>query len=193
MGIAVYTYVFLCLIWCVVQVAGGWTDQGQDVIDLYGNAKDGQPHTGFKMVSDALDVGAVAINGTAFLIGNDIVYTFLGTEPGPAYALPPSMCGTFSTSGGGLIPGSHSPQNGVTVGPWACFYGGSINASALSPALYCLHTTRMRWARLPCTVPHRSGVVERVGDSIVLVGGGFDPLAQDAAPTNVVDVFYLSV
>jgi hypothetical protein len=63
---------------------------------------------------------------------------------------------------------------------------------ALSPALYCLDSISMRWARLPCSNAHKGGAIAVVG-STVFVGGGFDPANKKTLATDTVDLFTLAV
>jgi hypothetical protein len=180
------------------QVAGGWKKadgryQGDNTVDLFPDPSSGAASTSFTLATDAFDVGAAVVGDTAYIVGNGALYTYSGSTAGTTTTLPQALVGASSMDGGGLIPGSHMQQNGVTVGPWVCYYGGSIDTSALPPALYCLHTVRMRWARLPCSVPHRGGAIALVGNSTVVIAGGFDPAATNAPATDVVDVFVLEV
>lgn len=177
-----------------IQVSGGWqkvdgTYQGDNTVDLFEDPVTGANHQTFQLAADAYDVGAAIVNGTAYIVANTEVATFTATGEGSPVMLPQALAGVPSLNGGGLIPGCHMPQNGVTVGPWACYYGGSTNTSAPKPALYCLHSVRQRWARLPCSVPHRAGAIALVGSSTVLVAGGFDPTADNAPASDIVDVF----
>jgi hypothetical protein len=191
--------------------AGGWARSSSgsasvSTVDAYVSpAKGGaMERTTLKLASAAFDVGCVGVGAAAavVVVGNNEVVTVTASGAGggsgavqsTTVPLPPVMGGGGGTiDGGGLVPGSHVQQNGVAVGPYACFYGGSDNATRLSPALYCLHTERMRWTRLPCSVAHHSGAVATVGNATVVVGGGFDPTAANAPPTDVVDVFELDL
>ena len=70
----------------------------------------------------------------------------------------------------------------------------SLVQQALSPALYCLDSVSMRWARLPCSFEcaHKGGAIAVVG-STVFVGGGFDPKNKKTLATDTVDLFTLVV
>ena len=61
----------------------------------------------------------------------------------------------------------------------------------LHPALYCLDSVSMRWARLPCENAHKGGAIAVVG-STVFVGGGFDPANKQTLATDAVELFTLA-
>ena len=62
----------------------------------------------------------------------------------------------------------------------------------LSPALYCLDTATLRWARLACPNAHKGGAIAVAGATI-MVAGGFDPADKGTSATDAVDLFTLDL
>lgn len=84
-------------------------------------------------------------------------------------------------SGGGAVPATHIPNNGVAVGSHVCFY-------AVGPkGLFCYDTAHAQWSKIAVPTAHAGGSIVALGNS-VLIGGGFDPASGKTLATDVVDV-----
>lgn len=68
----------------------------------------------------------------------------------------------------------------------------AISFAQLSPALYCLDTATLRWARLACPNAHKGGAMAVAG-STIMVAGGFDPAKKGTTATDIVDIFTLDL
>ena len=112
-------------------VAGGWAKkqgkyQGDNTVDIFSQPEHGgDGNVQYALKNGAYAVGAVTINKTAYIVGNEQVYRFGELrEAAPAVPLPPAMVGVYDggADSGGLVPAAHVQQNGVAVGKWACFW-----------------------------------------------------------------------
>jgi len=125
-------------------------------------------------------------NDTVYIVSNENIHTVDSSGAVTSRRLPDPLWGLPSgNTGGGPIPASHMPQNGVSVGPYVCFY------ASVPAAVYCMHTRTLAWSMLNCTTEHQGGSMVAVGNTI-MVGGGFDPTTGKTNSNDVVDLFTIS-
>jgi len=190
--------------------AGGWTKDDAFCRGIPGSPYCGDPSVDvffapfsegkrktFQTDTAIYDAGRAVVGTTGLVVGDKSWYVFkrngddlnMSKHPLPADMQGPTATLTSQVRGilgGGVIPASHVPQNGVVVGNLACFYGASPSR------LYCLDTTAedasQQWSRFDCSAVHQGGSIVAVGNT-VMVAGGFDPASPTYQPTDVVDVF----
>lgn len=137
------------------------------------------------MKTAAYDVGMTLMDDGVLIVGNENLHRVDTSGEVKSIALPAALSGAPSgLVGGGPIPATHMPQNGVTIGHYACFYASSPSA------VYCYDTRTAKWSMLQCSVPHAGGAIVKLGSSI-LIAGGFDPSSPVAQATSTVDIFKL--
>ena len=175
-----------------VVVAGGWRYLANSkfgassVVEtlMHPEATNPQSVTG-NMATKAYDVGIVpGPNGTVYLVGNEALHI---AYPNGAVktigALPPGLWGLPSGgTGGGAIPATHMPNNGVAIGDnYVCFYAVKPNG------LYCYNIKLQQWSQIECSAVHAGGSMVVLGNS-VMIGGGFDPASKIVQATDLIDV-----
>jgi hypothetical protein len=167
---------------------GGWITTGTsvgtgptDVVDVFGPKALVSTAT---LPTSAFWAGAVTIDGTGYVVGNEKLIEFDETgKVTKTSALPKELVGKSSLTAGGGVPGAHVEGNGVAVGSVGCFYSYKPNA------VYCYNTKDATWTSMPCTVMHKGGIIAAVGNTIA-VAGGFDEVTS--RPTGVIDVFQIN-
>lgn len=176
--------------------AGGWAwingvPQSSAVLDVF--APGGSSPTTLTLPDAAFWMGAVALGDAALIVGDSNLTVWRGgalsSSPLPSELVGKAKPAPSPDTGGG-VPGAHVMGNGVVVstaaGGVGCFY------SWRPSALYCYSPATDSWNSAPASAMHKGGAIV-AAEGTVLVGGGYDDTSPSQAPTDVVDIFQVSV